>query len=186
MKWPVFAIALYLLLALQISLAPAVRIETGAGAVEPLLLLTLLTFVGLSASPRIVLIAAGVTGLFLDAVTTWQTSSSESVTLLGPNALAFMAGGLVLLQVRPMVFRQHALAYAVMILIAGVAVHLVVVGILSVRIWYDPAPGFSATGELFRRFLALLYSAAVGAGLSIPLVLASPLFGFTTTRARRR
>lgn len=186
MKWPVFAVTLYLLLALQISVASAMRLDTAAGSVEPRLLLVLLVFVGLSAAPRVVMIAAGVMGLFLDATTTWPTMSGETMTLLGPYALGYMAGGLVLLQMRPMVFRQHALAYAVMILLAGIAVHLVVTGIFAVRIWYDPVPGFSATSELFTGFLALLYSAVVGALLSIPLVMASPAFGFHTTRPRRR
>lgn len=186
MKWPAFAIALYILLALQISIASALRLEIAGSAVEPRLLLVLLVFVGLSAPPRVVMIAAGVMGFFLDATTTWPTAGGATATLLGPYALGYMAGGLVLLQVRPMVFRQHALAYAFMILAAGVAVHLVVVAIFAIRIWYDPVPGFSATSELFVRLLTLLYSAAFGAALSVPLVLMSATFGFTPTRGRRR
>lgn len=186
MRWPVFAITVYLLLALQMSVASAMRLELSAGVVEPRLMLPLLVFVGLSAAPQVAIIAAGVMGLALDATTVWPLAEGQGLTVLGPYALGYLAAAAVLLQVRPMVFRQHPLAFAVMIVLAGAAVQLVVVGIFSIRIWYDPLAEFSATRELFVRSLSLGYSAVVGAALSLPLVGAAPLFGFTGTTKRRR
>ena len=185
MRWPVFAVAAYLLLVLDVSVASAMRLEVNAGIVEPQFLLVLLVFVGLSASPSVVLLAAGVLGLLVDATTTWPTTTEHyHMTLIGPYALGYLAGATVLLQVRAMVYQHHPLAYAVMIVLAGMAVHLVVLGIFAVRLWYDPMPGFSAAGDLWLAVLTVAYSAAVGAVLSVGLVLASPLFDFTPTRGR--
>ncbi|MEX2672579.1 MAG: hypothetical protein WD294_10760 [Phycisphaeraceae bacterium] len=186
MKWPIFAIAVYVLVALQVSLASAMRFETAGGVVEPMFMLALLVFVGLSATPRVVVVAAVVMGVVLDATMVWPMADGRGMTVLGPFALGYLAGGVALLQIRPMVFRQHPLAYAVMILFAGFAVQLVVVGLFSVRIWYDPMADFAPASQLFLRTLSVFYSAVVGALLSVPLVAASSVFGFTTTKVGRR
>lgn len=182
MRWWVFAVVAYLLLSVQVALADVMSITTKFGPIQPRFVLLLAVFVGLAASPRVVMIASLALGILVDATTTWPLVDGGALTLIGPHALGYVAGGYVLLQVRSMVFRQHPLTVGSMMLVAGVAVELIVVAAFTIRAWYEPVAGWSSTHELVARSLALLYSAALGTLLAVPLCALTPIFGFPTLK----
>lgn len=190
MRWPVFAIAAYLALVLQVGLSHHLAL----GNVEPQFVLLLAVFIALSAPTRATVIAAGILGLLLDLVASPYTlaasgagaSEAAAVTLIGPYTLGYMTGGYLVVQLRPMLFRQHPLTLAAMVLVAGAEAHLVVLGLLWVRNWYEPMQGFIASDELIPRSLGLLYTAAIGLALAYPLAWITPLFGFHTAHPSTR
>ncbi|MBI1368913.1 MAG: hypothetical protein GC162_09705 [Planctomycetes bacterium] len=190
MRWWVFAIFAYLLLGIEVSVSDVLSIPTKFGPVVPHFMLILAVFVGLAAPTGVVLASSLIIGGLIDLTTTWPLPGDHGLTLLGPHALAYLVGGYVLLQVRPMLFREHPLTVAAMMLVAGVAVELIVVAVFTIRAWYEPLAGWSATSELVIRAIGLFYSAFVGFILAIPLCRLTPLFGFTSikppgARARR-
>lgn len=186
-----FAVAAYLLLAVQISLADVMSITTRFGPISPRFVLLLAVFVALAAPPMVVMWASAILGMLIDLTTTWALPGGGALTLIGPYTLGYIAGAYVLLQVRSMLFRQHPLTVGSMMLVGGAAVQIIVVAVFTIRAWYEPVAGWSATSELVARSLTLLYSAAIGTLLAIPLCQLTPLFGFTSlktagARSRRR
>ena len=174
MRWPVFALLVYGLLALQIGLSDAASIDTAYGRLQPWTLLPLAVFVGMSTTPYIALAAWIICGLLLDMTTTWSTG----LTLIGPNALGYLAGGYVLLQFRTMLIRRHPLALASMTLLCGIGVQLIVVAIMSFRGIYELQPDWTGSSQLLLRGLNLLYSAGLAFALAPIFNGLSPLMGF--------
>ena len=188
MRWPIFAIAAYLAVVLQVGLAPHVAVRD----IQPEFMLLLAVFIALSAPIRTAVIGCGILGLLLDLIASpyplVQTDprSPAAATLIGPYTLGYMAGAYLVVQLRPMLFRQHPLTVAAMVLVAGAEIHLVVLGLLWVRHWYEPMQGFIASHQLIPRALGLLYSAAIGLAFAYPLSWAAPLFGFQTAHPSAR
>jgi hypothetical protein len=73
-----------------------------------------------------------------------------------------------------------------MILVAGAETHLIVLGLLWMRQWYEPIAGFVASQQFIPRALSLLYTAVLGAVLVLPLLLVAPTFGFATAKSTGR
>lgn len=197
MRWWIFAAAVYVVLAIQVGLAPALSIATPLGEVQPRFVLLLAVLIGLSAPPSAALVACLVLGTLLDLVTPWTVAldgaEATELTLIGPYALGYLAGGYALLQLRTMVFRRQPLTIGTMVLLSGFAVQLIVVAVLSIRGWYEPivgwlAPPGAAAGsgmrQLALRVLALLYTAVIGVALALPLTRLGPALGIDT-RSRR-
>jgi len=179
MRWWVFAIVAYLLLALQVGLTDAVALQTSHGSVAPRLLLLLAVLVGLWASESVTITAWAILGLLTDLV----SPHPGGLHLLGPYTLGYLAGAYIILQVRPMLFRRHPLTVASMMIVCGGAVHLTVVALLTARMLMGAAlPDWSAADQLTVRMMCLFYSAAVGGVLAIVLVRFVPLFGFETSK----
>ena len=186
MRWLIFAIWAYLLLALQVSLAEMVAIPTAFGLVEPRFMLSLAVFVGLSASPSVVYAALFMIGLALDVTRDWPLPDGTAVTLIGPYTLGYLAGAYTILELRGMMFRYHPMTIGSMIVASGIAVMLIVVALCSARGWYEAWANWNATDELVRRAIGLLYSGAIGMVLTWPMVKMAPLFGFSGQQSRGR
>jgi hypothetical protein len=189
MRWPVLAVSAYLVLAAQFGMARV--FETDHGYVEPRLVLLLAVYIGLWAQPNAVMIVWGILGLGMDLITTWQAQSVAAegpiqFALIGPYTLGFLGGAYVLLSCRGVLLSRHPLAMGSMVFISGLAVQLIVVGVMSLRMWYDqPAPVFTPTSELMIRSAAVITTAIIGVIVAMPMNAMSPLFGFEGTRGRR-
>lgn len=180
MRWFVFAILAYLMLAGQIGLAEAAAIDTSFGRLQPWLLLPLAVYIGLGAPTPTALTAWLICGVLVDLTTTW----SSGLTLIGPNALGHLAGAYVLLQFRAMLVRRHPLTLATMTLLCGAAAQLVVVAVMCVRVFYEPQPDWTGGWQLVLRGLNLLYSAAFALVLAPVLHGLTPLMGFESAAKR--
>ena len=189
MRWSVFAVAAYLALGAQFGLFRL--FETDHGYIEPRLVLLLAVYVGLWAPPQLALIGWAVLGLGLDLITTWPAHSNTGegpvqFSLIGPYTLGYLSGGFVLLSCRGVLMSRHPLAMGSMVLVCGLAVQLVVVGLMSARMWYDqPMPVFSPTSQLLIRSAAVMTTAVVAVPLAIPMNMLAPMFGFDAARGRR-
>ncbi len=184
MRWWVFAVGAYLVLALQVGAAPMMAKHVGSEAVEPRFPLLLALLVGLFARATAVGVAWGVLGVLTDLIAT----HNDGLVLVGPYALGYLAGAYLLLQVRQVVLREHALTFGFLILVCGAAAHLVLVGVLEARYWLHVAVAGAATRatagsaamELATRMLSLSYTAFLGLVLSPLLFRLIGLFGLST------
>lgn len=157
----------YLALAAQVGLGPLLEIKTRFGFVQPQFILILAVVVGLSSTMSTTYLAWALFGLALDLIHSYVHAGGGSFVVIGPYAIGYLCGAYVLAQIRSMIVRQHPLAIPFTALIVGVAIHLVVVGVFTVRQWYDPRADFSPLNALLGSLLVLLYTSGV-ALLGIP------------------
>jgi hypothetical protein len=177
MKWWMLAIAAYVLLGLQVAFK-ALSVSTPYGPIDVEFILLLAVWIGLWAPPQMVVPVCGLLGVLLDLTTPLdvmqlgadgQVVGKTALTLVGPYTLGYFAAGGLLLQMRPMLFRQHPLTVASMVVAAGAAAHMVVAGVFTARAIYEPLAGWSGSGELIRRAMGLLLTGAVAFAFAIPL-----------------
>ncbi len=188
MNWVVFAIFTYIIMALQQGLAPMLDLQVGREVITPQLVLVLAVFVGLFTPRHAMLGAWFIIGLLVDlthggfALQASDPARGGQLTLIGPYTLGYLAGGLVIGQLRSMVYRRHPVSMGFLVVVCGLAVELVVVFIMTVRQTYDPLMSWSAWNQLAVRGLCLLYSGAIGTILAVGLIRLAPLFHFTDAK----
>jgi cell shape-determining protein MreD len=179
MNWLLFALVSYLALVAETGLRAIWTVSLPiAGDLSPSLLLIVLVFVGLHASPWTVTWSALALGLVADL----QPGPMPEATLLGPTALGFLAGAYAVVQMRAMVFRESLLTFVILVLLTGLFVHLVAVALLTLRglPWPlgEPIPGWSAPDQLVHRFLELMYTAALAVPAGLVLFRTTRLWAF--------
>lgn len=179
MRWPVLFIFAYFALALQQGLATLLQVR----GTTPDLILLLVVFVAISAQPRVLAWAALALGVLVDLSTPLQpTGYATDLVLVGPGALGYLAAGYVAWQLRGLVFRESRLVFGAIVLLAGIAGHVVIVAVLGLRglPWPigEPIGGWAAADQLAVRFLKLIYTSALAMPLSTLLIRTRPWWGF--------
>jgi hypothetical protein len=184
MRGLIVIVVVYLFFAVQVGLGDLLAISSTLGPVEPRLIIILTVLAALRAPARTALITAVVLGLLLDFTTAWPTAQQPgSFTIAGPYALGHFIAAYIVLEMRTMVFRSHPLAFGAMVLLGDAAVQLVVVGLMSVRQWYEPMPDFSARAQLLLRGMGLFYSAFIATLLAVPLNRLAVILSLTPGKA---
>jgi hypothetical protein len=187
MRWSVFILTAYVALLLQAGLGNL--LVYGETDVTPSFLLIVGVFVGMWAPPQTVAWAMLSLGLITDLTRGYPIGSSQMVYLIGPASLGYLLGAMAICQLRSMVFRDSALALAVMVLLVGILVHLGTIATLTVRGWPwlpgEPIVDFSATRALVEAFKALLYTTAVALPVGFVLQRSSPLWRFEPAKPKR-
>jgi cell shape-determining protein MreD len=202
MRWAVFAALAFIALAAELSLRPVLMFHT-IGGISPSFLACLAVFIAMFAPRLTALWSCWLLGLLLDLSTPFAASAGSvagvpgapgggaaTYYLIGPYALGYTFAAYMVLQMRPMVFRQRALSIGVMTGLSLLAVALISVAIFVVRSWYAADAGIYSTGvsagsELLRRLGIALYSALVAVPLGWLLLATLPYWGFPTTAHRR-
>lgn len=173
MNWLIFGLFSYLAYVLQAGLAP---LWTLGERTEPRLLLVLLVYIALQASPTTVAVAALALGLLHDIR---QTSVPM---LVGPWALGYLAAGYTLLQLRNLLFRDSVFTIAIMTFVAGIFAYLVSTALYTLRgvsfLLSQPVAEFSAANAMFQGFLDLLYTAVIAFPLGYALIKSHKLWSF--------
>lgn len=184
-RWPVFAIFTYFVLALDAGLKDLLGI--GSDGIGPGFMLIFMVFVASMAQRNAVLWASLLIGLLVDLSLEYPIGNGVSV-IVGPNALGYLLGGILAYELRSMIYRRHPLTMPLLTLAAGLTAQVVAVFIISFRHllanWIPAyALEWSTTDELVNRFLMILYSALIALPLGWLLTRLAPLFGFNP-RAR--
>jgi len=168
MRWWVFVIALMISLALDLAFVQVMRLDS-LGDLVPCITIGLVVFVALFAPVPVALWSAWVAGLLVDLSQPQISADQITYFLVGPNALGFVAGAAIVLQMRTAVFRYRALTIGVLSVLAMMAAGVVVVSVHAVRMWLpwaDIAPGQSGLGHQLLNFVGIsVYSGLV----AIPL-----------------
>jgi hypothetical protein len=174
MRWPVFAIFVYLFASLDVGLAGLLQLA----GIRPSFMLILAVFIGLSAAPMPLAWAMFIIGVVVDVI----DCPVQDATILGPAALGYLFGAWAILQFRGLLFRQSPLALGAMTFIVGVFIHLVIVALFTIRgipwIVGEPVDQWTAADQLYQRFLQLLYTAVLAVPLGVVLIRLDHLWGF--------
>ncbi|MFP4145238.1 MAG: hypothetical protein ACLFV3_08850 [Phycisphaeraceae bacterium] len=176
MNWLLFILATGLILAIEVMLRPLLGLP-GRGGISPELTLVLATWLALVARSSAVPWAMLALGLLAEL----SSPGPLPGVVVGPVTLGYLAAGYVVLQLRVLVFRESLITLIAMVFAAGLAVQLVSVALLipHARGWVGEAgAGWSASGQLTRGFLELLYTAAATLPLGLILVRTIPLWHF--------
>jgi rod shape-determining protein MreD len=187
-KWPTFLIILYLALALEGSFAQALNMQS-MGDITPSLVITLVVFVAMFAPRLTTLWSCWLMGMLMDL----SLQYPGEIIVVGPHALGYLLAGLLILQIRSMVFRKRVLTFVLLTFAAMLMVSIVVVAVLTVQSLYlgenaGQVAYFTRSGalrELLWRFGSSVYSAVLAAPLGWALVQTIPFWGFSTNLQSR-
>jgi len=175
-RWSVFAIAAFIVIALQVSVREAFTLRT-IGSISPDLVACLAAFVALFASRPAALWACWILGLAMDLA---PAAGPTEWRIIGPHALGYVFGGYVALHLRGMVFRRRAVTTGFITFLFLLASGLVATLLLSIRHIYLPDTPLhgSPLGELWLRIKVALYSGLVGIPFGWLLQLTIMLWNF--------
>jgi hypothetical protein len=178
MNWLVFTITAYIFLLFQVGLTSLMGIPDASG-VLPNFLLILAVYIGLLAPANTV--AWGM--LSLGILSNLLAGPIAAGPILGPEALGYLAGAFAVLQLRTLVFRESVVSLVILVFVVGIFIELVTVALYTGRglpfFLADPVPAWSATDQLFDRFLGLIYSAVTAIPLGLVLIRLRRSFNFT-------
>lgn len=185
MNWLVFSITTYIFLLMRVGLTTLLGVPDAQG-VSPDFLLIFAVFVGMQAPARMVGWAMLTIGLCANLL----PGPIAEGPILGPEALGYLAGAFAVLQLRTLVFRESVISLAIMVLVVGIFIQLVTVMLYTGRglplFLGQPVPNWSASNELFSRFLMLLYSAAAAVPIGLVLLKLAPLMRFAPGQRAQR
>lgn len=177
MRWIVLAIFAYLVIGLQEGTHRLLEISFGTPvSAAPQLLLILAVFIAAWAPSLAAGWAMILLGILADLA---PMRVIPGPALIGPASLAFVAAASVVIRLRALFRRDSPLGLAVLVLLAGVAQHLVYVLIISLRSgFYGPIPNWSIADQLYHRFWELLYTTFFTLPFSWLLLKSLPLWAF--------
>jgi cell shape-determining protein MreD len=176
MRWSVFAIFTFVAIVLELSLRNVFRLEK-LGGISPSFIACLAVYVSLFAHRLSVMWGCWLLGLLMDLA----PAANNAPPIIGPNALGYVFGGLLILQLRTMVFRRRSITLGALTLTFLLAASIAAVAILVMRGWFYPHSPLMHSGalsELLRRFGITLYSGIVGIPLGWLLLTTLPVWGF--------
>ena len=189
MRWLTFAIAAFVLLALDVGvrnlLALPVDFPGPLAGRTPSLLLVLGAFIALWGPVLRVYAALVILGLLMEMTTVSYTLASplqhEYIPAVGPFTLGLLAGGWVLVQFRRILFREAMLTLAMMTLLMGLVRLLVGVALYMLRglpIIGGLPDHWSLTDALLGGMAEVVYSALLALPLGWVLIQSRTLWGF--------
>jgi cell shape-determining protein MreD len=183
MRWPVFLVAAFIVLALQFSLRSVLELQS-IGGISPDLVACLGAFISMFAPRATALWACWLLGLMMDL---GPQAGRADWHLVGPHALGYTFGALLVLHVRVMVFRRRALTAGFVTSLLLLASGLVEVALLTVRSWYlaDTPLYHGPLGEFWVRIKIAVYSGLVGIPFGWLLHMTIPMWNFMGGNSRR-
>lgn len=182
MRWSVFLVFAYIALALETGIRSRLG-PPSMGGISPSFVALLVVFISLFAPRLTALWAVWLLGLLMDLSAPFPMASAGSVFLIGPYALGYVFGCVLILQLRALVFRKRLLTFALLTFVCLLAASLVAVGLLALRSWYPQGEAtvyFESTAlrELLHRLGIAAYSAILAIPLGWMLVKSLPLWNF--------
>ncbi|HRP62928.1 MAG TPA: hypothetical protein PK400_06530 [Phycisphaerales bacterium] len=189
MRWTIFIIFAFIMLALDGGFMGVFTLPAVAG-IGPNIVICLLVYICMFATRLAAMFAALTLGVMMDLMHPLsQGDVAPSVYVIGPHALGYVFAGLLLLQLRTMVFRQRAITIGALSFAATFAAGLVIIMVFVIRSWYgEPTEYFmhgSPARELMRQLGIGVYTALLGVPLGWVLLLTTPLWGFQPGHHRR-
>lgn len=187
MRWTVFFIMAFILLALEVGLHPLWVLPIGPyRAASPSLLLILGVFLCMNTTAGYIVTAMILLGALTDLTQpVGKAEPVRDIVLLGPAALGFLLGGFVIMQLRHLVFRDSVVTLIAMTFAGGLFVQLGIVAVISLRgvVPTEPVPDWQPMSQLLHRTMSVVYSAALAAPLGMLLIRTRHWWGFHAMRS---
>lgn len=154
------ALAAYVLLGVELGLRAG--FELGNTGVAPSLVLPLVVYLAMAAPAGASLWAGLLIGLAVDLVpkTLLGVGAGDvgKLTLIGPNALGFLAAAYLTLLLRGFLIRRNPLSLVALTILGGVLAALIAVALITLRAQFDSALDWSALRQLLARLGWAVYS----------------------------
>jgi cell shape-determining protein MreD len=136
MNWPVAALLLYLALAVELGVRGSLTI---AGSAAPSVVMALVVCVAAYAPLVPLLWFAFIAGLLLDVTTPFAPiGAGESIVIIGPRALGFLAAGALVYVLRGFLFVRNSVTITVLGITVAAAAAIVGQLLLEARSITDP------------------------------------------------
>ncbi|MCC6661286.1 MAG: hypothetical protein IT437_10415 [Phycisphaerales bacterium] len=183
MNWVVYAVAAWVVMGLEYSLKHApLSLTFGSVTLAPSFALVLMVWVALFAPPAQALWSALILGLLMDFISRLMLESGGTATLVGPMALAFLAGGRFVLASRWVMLRRNPVALGLMTVGAGFLVTIISAVPLAIhRVYGDPI-FWHAWSYVLSGFGSAFYSGLLALPMALILNPASGAFGLDAAR----
>ncbi len=184
MNWPVVLFVTYVLLGMELALRPALGL--GSSGIAPSFLIPLVVFVATHAPGMTSLWYALALGLLMDLLGPYNAADARAtITVVGPNALGYVAAAYTVLTLRGVMVRSNRLTLMVLSVVAGAILAAVSAAVVGLRSVYDGDLVVSPSGVLISGLGSALYTAATAFVLAMVLTPLSVLFGFPDPHRRR-
>ena len=172
-------IATWIFLGLELGLKDALSL--GHEHIAPSFMFCFLTFLAMfSSHPRPLWCAIGL-GLLMDL--TFRVplrDGTGTATLIGPYALSYLLSVQLITALRGLVIKRNPLTVGFLSFVGSIVCQIVLVGILSIRMWWGDAifgPTAPPSQELLARLASAAYTGLLGCGLGLVLFPLAPWFG---------
>jgi hypothetical protein len=173
MTWPAMLVLSWVLLALDHGLRGLLML--GESGPRPSLIFALVVAIGLAAPAPTATWAALALGATVDLLDQATTRSGELRTILGPNALGYLAAMQFILAMRPLMNKRNPLSFGFLALTGSIISGVIVVILYTFRTIYNDPIVWHAKHELLVTLGSAVYSGVIAVLLSLALI---PLSGF--------
>ncbi len=180
----VFAVVAFAFLVLEMSVSNVLVVRS-LGNIAPSFVAVLAVFVSLFAPRLTALWACWTLGLLLDLSIYLPHGTDRPGPIIGPYALGYVGGCMIVLYVRSMLFRNRTPTVAVMTIVFVAASSLVAMLFYFVQDFYPGGGLDRPPGELTRRLGIAVYSGALALLIGRPLIWTAPVWAFRSALTRR-
>lgn len=187
MTWPAVIVISWVLLALDHGLRGLLTL--GDAGPRPSLIFALLVAIGLAAPASSAIWAALALGVTVDLLDQVTARTGEVVTLrtvLGPNALGYLAAMQFFLTMRPLVNKRNPLSFGFLALTGSILSGVIVVIAFTIRTIYNDPIVWHAKHELLVMLGSALYTGAAALFLSLALIPMSAFMGLPQSGHQKR
>jgi rod shape-determining protein MreD len=181
MRWPPVVVIGYLLLGLELGLRDGLTLGASGGA-APSFVLPFVVFVALHAPHSPALWTALLMGLSVDLTTVRGTNS---LVIVGPNALGYLLAAYFVLTIRGIMIRRNPWVLVLLSVLSSLLAGVVVVAIFTFRRIYHEGMDFGSSEQLVQRFFASLLTAGTALVVAALLFPVAGVFGFADPHLRR-
>lgn len=169
---------------MELGLKDALRI--GQTPIAPSFVFVLLSFVAITARPQVVLWCCLAMGLLTDLTGAIELNNgAQPATVVGPYALGYLLAGQLMVSMRALLMRANPPTLGFTAGVGYAVAQIVVVAILTLRLWMGQPFDWHPTHELLQRLCSALYTGVLGFLLSFLLVPLSPVLGIQSPQQRR-
>jgi cell shape-determining protein MreD len=184
-NWLAYIVLLWIFLGLEKGLRDALAL--GSSGVAPSFVFIIVTMVAIYASPLVATWAALVAGFCIDLLFEYQMKDGgPSITLLGPNSLAYVLSVQLILALRGLMFRRNPLSLAFLSGVGSATAFCIAAGLLSIRVLFGtPIANWSAGAEMVKGLGSAAYTAGIALTLAIPLMPVAGWIGLPVQQAGR-
>lgn len=179
MNWLAMIVISWVLLALEQGFRGLLMF--GESGPKPSFIFALVVAIGLAAPAPAAIWSALALGATVDLLDQATTRSGELRTILGPNALGYLAAMQFILAMRPLMNKRNPLSFAFLALSGSIISGVIVIAAYTIRTIYNDPIIWHAKHELLTMLGSAVYTGVLAVLLSLALIPLSNFLGLPHT-----